>query len=62
MKLYIQWCGALRLTRCPSYLKQFIGSALQANFLEKLPQKVALQSLYRNCGESLNHNTLSHYY
>ena len=42
---------------------QFI-SALQVNFLEKLPKLVALQivqSSYLSCGESLNHNTLSHY-
>ena len=39
--------------------------ALQVNFLEKLPKLVALQnfqSSYLSCGESLNHNTLSHYY
>ena len=37
---------------------------MQINVLEKLPQLVALQiflSLYLSCGESLNHNTLSHY-
>ena len=38
---------------------------MQVNFLEKLPKLVALQnfqSSYLSCGESLNHNTLSHYY
>ena len=37
---------------------------LQVNFLEKLPKLVALQifqSSYLSCGESLNHNTVSHY-
>ena len=45
-------------------LKQFVR-ALQVNFLEKLPKLVTLQNfqnLYLSCGESLNHNTLSHYY
>ena len=39
--------------------------ALQVNFLEKLPKLVALQNFqisYLSYGESLNHNTLSHYY
>ena len=38
---------------------------MQVNFLEKLPKLVALQnfqSSYLSCGESLNHNALSHYY
>ena len=38
---------------------------MQINVLEKLLQLVALQifqSLYLSCGESINHNTLSHYY
>ena len=38
---------------------------MQINVLEMLPPLVALQifqSLYLSCGESLNHNTKSHYY
>ena len=43
----------------------FFVPALQVSFLEKLPQLVALQifqSSLLSCGESLNHNTLSHYH
>ena len=46
-------------------LETMICSCLANNFLEKLPKLVALQvfqSSYLSCGESLNHNTLSHYY
>ena len=38
---------------------------MQVNFLEKLRKLVALQifqSSYLSCGESFNHNTLSHYH
>ena len=44
-------------------LKQFVP-ALQVNFLERLPKLVALQIFQSShlSWESLNHNTLSHYY
>ena len=50
--------------QCINKLYLFVP-ALQVNFPEKLPQLVALQifqNVYLSCGESLNHNSLSHYY
>ena len=65
MGFYIQWCGPFQWTHYwHLYLKQFVP-ALQSNFLEKLPHLVALQifqSLYLSSRESLNDNTLEHYY
>ena len=64
-EFYIQWYGALLQNRWRSYFKNWFVPALEINFLENLPQLVALwifQSSYLSCGESLNHNILSHYY
>ena len=52
------------LALIPKTINLFLA-ALQVNFLEKLPELVALQifqSSYLGCGESHSHNALLHNY